>query len=366
VPEGADVHVPSVPPPPRTKLGTVPRSATHAACHPSPSDATTSRSCAGVCTTRPSSTSTAPPRRRSPNASWTPSIASTGSTTPTCTAAPTPSRPRRPTLYEAARTRVARFINAPDERSVVFVRNATEGINLVAHAWGRRAVATGRRDRRHRRRASRQPRPLAPARGRTRRRDPRRAARQRPARRPRRATRRDVAAHQARRHLPRQQRPGRAQPDGGDRRGIAHEAGALLLVDGAQAVPHLPVDVQALGADMYAFSGPQGRRTVGHRRALGPRVAARDVAAVHGRGGDDPHRRGDLEHLRRHPHALRGRHAGDRRGRRSPRRARLPRRASASRPSGTTTAHWRATPRAPPRVDGVSSTAPRATTAAAS
>ncbi len=35
----------------------------------------------------------------------------------------------------------------------------------------------------------------------------------------------------------------------------AHAAGALVLVDGAQAVPHLPVDVQALGADFYCFSG---------------------------------------------------------------------------------------------------------------
>ena len=33
------------------------------------------------------------------------------------------------------------------------------------------------------------------------------------------------------------------------------EAGALLVVDGAQAVPHLPVDVVASGADFYAFSG---------------------------------------------------------------------------------------------------------------
>ena len=34
-----------------------------------------------------------------------------------------------------------------------------------------------------------------------------------------------------------------------------HAAGALLLVDGAQSVPHLPVDVQTLGADFLAFSG---------------------------------------------------------------------------------------------------------------
>lgn len=35
----------------------------------------------------------------------------------------------------------------------------------------------------------------------------------------------------------------------------AHAAGAAVLLDGAQAVPHLPVDVQALGCDFYAFSG---------------------------------------------------------------------------------------------------------------
>ena len=36
---------------------------------------------------------------------------------------------------------------------------------------------------------------------------------------------------------------------------LAHEAGAVVVVDGAQAVPHLPVDVQALGCDFYACSG---------------------------------------------------------------------------------------------------------------
>lgn len=35
----------------------------------------------------------------------------------------------------------------------------------------------------------------------------------------------------------------------------AHAYGVPVLVDGAQAVPHMPVDVQALGADFYAFSG---------------------------------------------------------------------------------------------------------------
>ena len=36
---------------------------------------------------------------------------------------------------------------------------------------------------------------------------------------------------------------------------MAHKAGALALVDGAQAAPHMKVDVQALDADFYAFSG---------------------------------------------------------------------------------------------------------------
>jgi cysteine desulfurase/selenocysteine lyase len=35
----------------------------------------------------------------------------------------------------------------------------------------------------------------------------------------------------------------------------AHEVGALVLVDGSQSVPHLPVDVQALGVDLMAFTG---------------------------------------------------------------------------------------------------------------
>ncbi len=36
---------------------------------------------------------------------------------------------------------------------------------------------------------------------------------------------------------------------------LAHDVGAVILVDGAQATPHLRIDVQALGADFYAFSG---------------------------------------------------------------------------------------------------------------
>jgi cysteine desulfurase/selenocysteine lyase len=54
---------------------------------------------------------------------------------------------------------------------------------------------------------------------------------------------------------------------------LAHAAGAIVLVDGAQAVAHLPVDVAALGCDFYAFSGhklfaPTGTGVLWGRRAL--------------------------------------------------------------------------------------------------
>src|SRR5213593_3001365 len=38
--------------------------------------------------------------------------------------------------YEGAREKVAKLVNAPSAREVVFVRGATEGLNLVAYAWG--------------------------------------------------------------------------------------------------------------------------------------------------------------------------------------------------------------------------------------
>ena len=54
---------------------------------------------------------------------------------------------------------------------------------------------------------------------------------------------------------------------------LAHAAGALFLVDGAQAVPHMPVDVQAIGCDFMAFSGhkmlaPMGIGVLYARRQL--------------------------------------------------------------------------------------------------
>jgi cysteine desulfurase/selenocysteine lyase len=55
--------------------------------------------------------------------------------------------------------------------------------------------------------------------------------------------------------------------------GVAHSAGAVVLVDGAQLVPHAPVDVTTLGADFLAFSGhkmmgPTGIGVLWARREL--------------------------------------------------------------------------------------------------
>lgn len=47
------------------------------------------------------------------------------------------------TLFEAARAKVARFINAASDSEVVFTRNTTEAINLVAHSWGRKVLERG-------------------------------------------------------------------------------------------------------------------------------------------------------------------------------------------------------------------------------
>ena len=46
-------------------------------------------------------------------------------------------------LYEQARQRVADFIHAPSSTEIVFTRNATESINLVAHTWARSNLRSG-------------------------------------------------------------------------------------------------------------------------------------------------------------------------------------------------------------------------------
>ena len=156
--------------------------------------------------------------------------------------------------YEGARATVADHIGAADRREVVFVRNATEAINLVARAWGDANVGEGDR----------------------------------------------IVLTEMEHHsniVPWQQLAERSGaeidwvPVGDDgllemgvlaellERGpklvavthvsnvlgtenpiaeisrLAHDAGALVLADGAQAAPKLPLDVAALGVDFYAITG---------------------------------------------------------------------------------------------------------------
>jgi cysteine desulfurase/selenocysteine lyase len=165
-------------------------------------------------------------------------------------------------LYDRSRARVARFIGAPTPRSIVFTRNTTEAINLVAYAWARRRLRPGD----------------------------------------------EVLVSQLEHHsnlvpwhLVAEETGARVRAltvgDDGelDLAGLdaalgprtrlvavtamsnvlgtfppvaeivrrAHAAGAMVLLDGAQLVPHAAVDVVALGCDFMAFSahkmlGPMG------------------------------------------------------------------------------------------------------------
>lgn len=50
---------------------------------------------------------------------------------------------RTTALFEGAREKVAKLINAPQTREVIFCRNATEGLNLIMHTWGREHIGAG-------------------------------------------------------------------------------------------------------------------------------------------------------------------------------------------------------------------------------
>jgi len=164
--------------------------------------------------------------------------------------------------YEGARTKVRKFLNAADDREIVFVRGTTEAINLVAQTFGRSKLNVG-----------------------------------------------DAVAITAMEHhsnivpwqMVCQERGAQLRVAPIDERGdlrldalerlltpevkllslvhvsnalgtvnpirriceLAHAKGIPVLVDGAQAVSHLPVDVRALGCDFYAISahkmfGPTG------------------------------------------------------------------------------------------------------------
>ncbi|MBN8593766.1 MAG: cysteine desulfurase [Anaerolineae bacterium] len=157
--------------------------------------------------------------------------------------------------YEGARVKIKKFINAGSKREVIFTRGTTESINLVAQTWGRANLKPG-----------------------------------------------DVVISSAMEHhsnivpwqILAQEKgftikylpvTGAGVLDLDVLRGwlaegnvrlvtvmhvsnvlgtvnpvaemakLAHEAGALILVDGAQSIPHMPIDVQSLDVDFFAFSG---------------------------------------------------------------------------------------------------------------
>jgi cysteine desulfurase/selenocysteine lyase len=155
--------------------------------------------------------------------------------------------------FEAARAKVARFIGASSEREVVFTKNVTEAINLVAYSWGRHFLRPGDAvlltEMEHH--ANLVPwLILAEERGIELRFIP-------------------VADDftldlddldrlvdgvklvgvTAMSNVLGTLTPVRRLAD------AAHAAGALVLVDGAQYTPHLPTDVRALGCDFYGFTG---------------------------------------------------------------------------------------------------------------
>ena len=70
---------------------------------------------------------------------------------------------RATAAFEAARARAAKFINARSADEIIFTRGTTEGINLVAQAWGSKHIKAGRHDPAHRDGAPQQHRSLATA-----------------------------------------------------------------------------------------------------------------------------------------------------------------------------------------------------------
>ena len=174
--------------------------------------------------------------------------------------------------FEDARRKVARFINAPRPEEIVFTRNATEAINLVAYTWARANLQRRRRDRALAHGAPRQRRAVAHARGRTRRRaalDP--AHRRLPARPHRTSTSCSTApscsrSARCRTCSARSTRSGRSPTP---RTRTARSCSSTR----ASSCRTSPTDVQAWDADFVAFSahkllGPSGIGALWARREL--------------------------------------------------------------------------------------------------
>ncbi|HJM88255.1 MAG TPA: cysteine desulfurase [Dehalococcoidia bacterium] len=165
-------------------------------------------------------------------------------------------------LYEGAREKVAAFINAPSPEEVIFTRNTSESLNLVAHSWGRAHLREGDEvvlsEIEHH--SNIVPWQML--------RDERGIVLKFIPMLPDGTLDLDVAAELI---TERTRLLGVTQMSNAlgsivpvkELAALAHEQGAIVLVDGAQSVPHMAVDVQDLGADLLAFSahkmlGPTG------------------------------------------------------------------------------------------------------------
>ncbi|HYQ15245.1 MAG TPA: aminotransferase class V-fold PLP-dependent enzyme, partial [Polyangiaceae bacterium] len=156
--------------------------------------------------------------------------------------------------YESARQKVQRFVNAPSAKDVIFVRGATEGINLVAQTWGRRNVYAGDEIviswlEHH---ANIVPwQQLAAEKG----------ARLRVA--PVDSRGQIILEEYEKLLNPRTKIVSITQVSNAlgtitpaqEMARMAHRHGACVLIDGAQAVSHIRADVQALDCEFYVFSG---------------------------------------------------------------------------------------------------------------
>ena len=185
--------------------------------------------------------------------------------------------------YEGARQRVKDFINAPDVNEVIFVRGTTEAINLVAKSWGAQHVGEGDEivvsNLEHH--ANIVPwQQLASAKGAKLRVIPvddsgqvlldeyRKLLNDRT---------RIVAVTQVSNAL------GTVVPVK-EIVDLAHRAGAKALVDGAQSVSHMRVDVQDIGADFFVFSGHKVFGPTGIGVVWGKREVLEDMPPWQGGG----------------------------------------------------------------------------------
>ncbi|MGP8247462.1 MAG: SufS family cysteine desulfurase [Bryobacteraceae bacterium] len=191
---------------------------------------------------------------------------------------------RSTAAYEQTRTQARQFLNAASDAEIIFVRGTTEGINLVASSWGHRNLKPGdeivisalehhsnivpwqmlceARDARlrvvpindHGEVILEEYEKLL---------NPR--------------TKLVAVAHIS-------NALGTVNPVA-EMIAMAHRAGALALIDGAQSAPHLRVDVRALDADFYAFSGHKTLGPTGIGILYGKQALLENMPPYQG-GGD--------------------------------------------------------------------------------